>query len=240
MSAPEKIVIGNAELWRGDCREILPTLPKVDAVITDPPYGVSVAGSANVAPSGTRVYDFFPGDTDWASMQRLARDVAAGFDCLTQCWWCGHRQIGALVEYLESAGYSTRMLAWRKKCPAPMPPGAGFSTAFELCVYGYKPRRAWNGSQYESSMFTADSYRHGQPGKVDHPTQKPLSLMEWQVSIVTHCGEMVADPFMGSGTTGVACMNLGRQFVGIEKERKYFDIACERIENAQRQARLIA
>jgi DNA modification methylase len=74
--------------------------------------------------------------------------------------------------------------------------------------------------------------------RVGHPTQKPLKVMEWCLTFVPGTCQIL-DPFMGSGTTGVACMNLGRKFIGIEIERKYFDIACERIEQAQRQRRLI-
>lgn len=73
----------------------------------------------------------------------------------------------------------------------------------------------------------------------EHPTQKPVPLMEWCISHAPE-GETVCDPFMGSGTTGVACANLGKQFTGIERERKYFDIACERVARAQAQERLFA
>lgn len=92
-----------------------------------------------------------------------------------------------------------------------------------------KNARAWR-------MAQAQAY-----GTMDkqHPSQKPVALMEW---CIKHAGEpqSILDPYMGSGTTGVACMNLGRSFIGIEREPKYFDIACRRIEDAQRQGRLIA
>ena len=130
------------------------------------------------------------------------------------------------------------MLFWRKRCPPPSPPGAGFSQAVEQAVYGYVSGRTWNGGQYEHNVFDADSYRFGQPGKVDHPTQKPLSLMQWNVDLLSAEGETILDPFMGSGTTGVACANLGRKFIGIEREPSYFDIACRRIEEAYKQPRL--
>jgi DNA modification methylase len=87
----------------------------------------------------------------------------------------------------------------------------------------------------------AMNYAHAQlasEGKF-HPTQKPLPLMEWCLSFVPSA-KTILDPFMGSGTTGVACMNMGRRFIGIEIDPKYFDIACERIEDAQRQARMFA
>lgn len=226
--------IGPATLYLGDCRDILPTLAPVDAVITDPPYGVSVAGGVHVgAPGkGRRRLDFFEGDSDWVAMNALVAEAvnsAITLSPLVFAAWCGHRQIGFITDSLEARGFSTRLLFWRKKCPPPAPPGAGFSSAVECCVYGYKPGRPWNGGQYDFNVFETDNYRHGQPGKVDHPTQKPLSLIAWQVDRITNPDGIVLDPFMGSGTTGVACIESGRTFIGIEREPKYFDIACKRI-----------
>jgi DNA modification methylase len=232
--------IGRATLHLGDCRDILPTLPKVDAVIGDPPYSVSVAGSkvAGRPGKGVRRLDFFQGDADWAAMTALVADaftLAIVSRPATVVIWCGHRQIGPLTDLLEGAGYSTRLIFWRKRCPPPAPPGSGFSQAIEQAVYGYMPRRPWHGGQYDHNVFDCDSYRFGQPGKVDHPTQKPLELMQWNVRWLTNPNDTVLDPFMGSGTTGVACERSGRDFIGIEREPKYFDIACKRIEDAQRQ-----
>lgn len=90
-------------------------------------------------------------------------------------------------------------------------------------------RYLWNG------MLRANKELRG-----DHPTQKPIGVMEWAISHLPSGSDTILDPFMGSGTTGVACANLGKSFVGIERELKYFDIACRRIEDAQRQGRLIA
>lgn len=235
--------IGDATLYLSDCREILPTLGKVDAVVTDPPYGVSVAGSVQVGMpgNGSRRLDFFKGDSDWVAMNILVKtaiELAIQLSPLVFSAWCGHRQIGFITDALEANGFSTRLLFWRKKCPPPSAPGAGFSSSVECCVYGYKPGRPWNGGQYDFHIFEADNYRHGQPGKEDHPTQKPLSLISWQISKITANASTILDPFMGSGTTGVACANLGRKFIGIEIEPKYFDIACKRIEIAYSQPRL--
>ncbi len=233
-------VIGDCTLYLGDCREVLPTLGKVDAVVTDPPYAVSVAGSkaVGVPGKGTRRLDFFAGDDDWAAMNRLVRDaisktIATGPSSFVA--WCSHRQIGFINDLLEEDGYSTRMLFWRKSCPPPAPPGAGFSSAAETAVYAYKAGRFWGGGQYDPNVFECDNYRHGQPGKVAHPTQKPLQLIQWNVERVAAHGALVLDPFMGSGTTGVACVKLGRKFIGIEIDETYFDIACRRIEQAYKQ-----
>jgi DNA modification methylase len=237
--------IGDATLYLGDCRDILPTLGKVDAVIGDPPYSVSVAGSkvAGRPGKGIRNLDFFAGDDDWKTMTALVAEafrLAVDLQPRTIVVWCGHRQIGPLTEAFEGTGYLTRLLFWRKRCPPPAPPGSGFAAAVEQAIYAYRPGRTWNGGQYEHNVYDADSYRFGQPGKVDHPTQKPLSLMHWNVGLLTSVGESVCDPFMGSGTTGVACVNLGRSFIGIEREPTYFDIACRRIEEAYKQPRLFA
>lgn len=235
--------IGRATLYLGDCRDVLPKLGKVDAVIGDPPYSVSVAGAkvVNRPGKGVRTLDFFQGDTDWQTMATLvAQAFALAIESKpkTVVAWCGHRQIGPLAELLEGAGYSTRLLFWRKKCPPPSPPGAGFAQSVEQAVYGYLPGRAWNGGQYDFNCFETDSYRFGQPGKVDHPTQKPLELMRWNVRWLTNENDTILDPFMGSGSTGCAAMDSGRHFIGIEREEKYFDIACRRIEDAQRQSDL--
>jgi site-specific DNA-methyltransferase (adenine-specific) len=241
--AMESVTIGRATLYLGDCRDILPTLGKVDAVVTDPPYAVSVAGSfqKGIPGKGTRRLDFFEGDSDWAAMNRLVAEAvehALDRDPLVFAAWCGHRQIGFITEALEARSFSTRLLFWRKKCPPPAPPGSGFSSAVECCVYGYKPGRPWNGGQYDFNVFETDNYRHGQPGKVDHPTQKPRQLMKWQVERVTAANSTILDPFMGSGSTGVAAVELDRDFIGIEREPKFFHIACERIREAQRQGKL--
>lgn len=245
MTYQRKEVIGDCTLYLGDCRDVLPTLGPVDAVMGDPPYSVSVPGSkvAGRPGKGVRNLDFFAGDDDWAAMTALVADAfekAVQLEPLTVIAWCGHRQIGPLADLLERAGYSTRMLFWRKRCPPPSPPGAGFAQAVEQAVYGYKPGRAWNGGQYEHNVFDADSYRFGQPGNVDHPTQKPLSLMLWNVGLLSRVGETVLDPFMGSGSTGVACALTDRAFIGIEREPSYFDIAVRRIEEAYKQPRLFS
>jgi site-specific DNA-methyltransferase (adenine-specific) len=237
--------IGDATLYLGDCREVLPTLSGVDAVVTDPPYSVSVSGAVHVGKPGhgSRRLDFFSGDDDWQAMtaavlERASLCVAALKDTASMYWWCGHRQFGGLVSVFETAGFSTRFLVWNKTCPAPAPPNAGFPSAAELCVYAYRPGRTFNGT-WASNVILGDSYRYGQPGKVDHPTQKPFHTIGPLVRTSTNPDETVLDCFMGSGTTGVACIQLGRKFIDIEIEPKYFDIACRRIEEATKQGDLI-
>lgn len=234
----KKEVIGAQTLLLGDCLSIMPLLGRFDACICDPPYSVSVAGSQNKSPKGTRNLDFFDGDDDW---QAMIETVAQAIGLVVRreprniVVWCGHRQIGRIVGDLEATGYSTRLLCWKKSCPAPAAPGAGFTSAFEQAVYAFRSGRQWNGGQYTHNVFEADSYRFGQPGKVAHPTQKPLSLIEWNVRLLTDQSDAVLDCFMGSGTTLVACQKLGRRGTGIELDPEYFEIACRRVDEATRQ-----
>lgn len=198
--------IGAATLYCGDCREVLPTLPKVDAVITDPPYGI---GFARQPTSGQRAAGMQPEAWDDAASEYLLLALTKGD---VQVVWGGN-----YYPLPPTRGW----LSWFKPDAPPS------MASFEL---------AWtnmdrNARQFMQSIAATNAERVG------HPTQKPLALMKWcidQASVPT--GGTVLDAFMGSGTTGVAAVQMGRRFIGIEREPKYFDIACRRIEDAQRMA----
>ena len=221
-------------IYHGDCREILPTLAPVDLVMADPPYSLSVESNhENRRGKGTRRLDFFEGDQDWAAMTSAVVDRIAMASVLAPAIyvWCGHRQFGPIVDDLESRGWRTRFLVWRKACPVPAPPGVGWDSAAELCVYGFRNGRKWTpptGTKVPN-VIDADSYRHGQPGKVDHPTQKPTQTATIPIAFSTHAGDTVLDPFMGSGTTLRAAKDLGRKAIGIEIEERYCEIAAKRL-----------
>ncbi|CAB4171403.1 DNA methylase N-4/N-6 [uncultured Caudovirales phage] len=203
------VIIGNATLYLGDCLEILPTLEKVDAVITDPPYGI-----ARIWSKGSERHGWTKANAE-AIIRNEWDDKpldAAAIDALLVA---GDQHIIWGGNYFPLP-QSRCWLVWNK-------PERGFSLA--------EAELAW--TSFDAVVRVFDGNR-SEPDRV-HPTQKPVALMRWCVAKTT--GD-VLDPFMGSGTTGVACMNLGRKFIGIEIEPKYFDIACERIENAQRQERM--
>ena len=203
------VIIGDAVLYCGDCETILPTLDKVDAVITDPPYGIgadkkgahsSIRDNPEWAAGGWD--DARPNPNLFAAILRAAPLVAM---------WGGNY----FADLLPASG---AWLIWRK-------PEAetGFSMSdAEMC---------WTNGCFSARMKTF-SRRDGN----QHPTQKPVSVMAWTMDYVK--GKTILDPFMGSGTTGVAAIQLGRKFIGIEREPKYFDIACERIEQAVAQGQL--
>ena len=220
-------------LYEGDCREILPTLGLVDLVVTDPPYSISVTGSNQIRKDGTRRLDFFKGDDDWEVMTEMV--VSAWRLSLallpkngSAYCWCGHRQFGQIVDAAEDAGFQTRFVVWKKDCPPPAMKGNGWRAGAELCVYAYGAGRTFTADQ-AVNVLEGDTFRHGQPGKVDHPTQKPVGIMDPLIRASSASGALVLDPFMGSGTTGVACVKAGRKFIGIEIDPGYFDLSCRRV-----------
>jgi len=203
--------IGDATLYLGDCRDILPTLGKVDAVVTDPPYGIGYAASPVVGRNrASKRYT----KLDWdESAPDLSQVLVSGVDAIvwggnyfplppTRCWLVWHKpDIAPSLSPLE--------MAWTN-----LDRSCGFYR-YSISATGLERVAAGSG----------------------HPTQKPLPLMQWCLGFVPNA-QTILDPFMGSGTTGVACANLGRSFIGIEREPAYFDIAVRRIAKAYEQPRL--
>lgn len=219
----QPVTIGRATLYLGDCRDILPTLPKVDALVTDPPYGIGEsAGKAKTRTSGliskarnAQIYRQDYGDDSWDDKpiedELIAAVRAAGkwniifggnYYTLppTKCWLVWDKLNG-------NTDFADCELAW-----------TNLPKAVRRITY------LWHGC-----MRANGETRDG------HPTQKPIGVMKWCIGHLPDIAQTILDPFMGSGTTGVAAVQMGRDFIGIEREAKYFDIACKRIEDAQRQ-----
>lgn len=221
-------------IYCGDCREILPTLTEsVDAVLADPPYGiVNRFGTINQSDGGVRRLQF-----EWdhplitltvieglGEAFKLCKPSGAAFV------FCGGDQFGLIIEQVRRHSFTAKPAAWVKECPPPAGLGNWWPSGFELAVYGYRPG-AWFGdtNPKRSNVFLFDSYRYGQPGKVDHPTQKPLGLIGRIVNSIVHPDGVALDPFMGSGTTLVAAKLSGRRAIGIEIEERYCAIAVKRL-----------
>ena len=224
--------IGDATLYLGDCLEILPTLDRVDAVVTDPPYGVglkkktsrySVCASTDAYDDdASEVMPVVKAAVDMCIA--LARSVAITPGARNLHQYPPPASIGTV--YSPGAGGRD---SW------------GFGCNNPILFYGKCPYLATGkGSRPNSfASYAANPYAASEKGN-NHPCPKPVSWMEWLVGRASLSAETILDPFMGSGTTGVACANLGRKFIGIEIEEKYFDIACERITAANAQGRLFA
>lgn len=225
----EKRVIGNATLYLGDCLEIRPTLDKVDAVITDPPYGIGFNHSGS--------HGRFSGVGVTRSARLRGNPPIEGddrpFDPSLWITTCSNTILWGVDHFYPRLPDFGRFLAWNKL--GDMESWDSFSDVEFAWHSANKAARIFN---MKWKGIACDKAGEDNGLRV-HTTQKPIRLMRWCIEQAGMPG-VILDPFMGSGTTGVACMNLGRKFIGIEIEPKYFEIACERIENAQRQQRLFA
>ena len=236
MGAWREEIIGDCRLINADCREVMEALGKVDAVVTDPPYGIINNFGVNKGTRGTRTLAF---QWDGAHVNEIvfgalksAGDLADAFFC-----FCGVSQVSHLEAALNGR-FTVKPAVWVKACPPPPGLGNWWPSGFEYALYGYTPGAFFGDREpSRSNVFYTDTYRAGirADEKVDHPTQKWLPLMERIVRSIVPDGGTALDPFMGSGTTGVACVKLGRKFIGIEIDPAYFDIACRRIEQAYKQ-----
>ncbi len=254
MSAP--VIIGRATLYLGDCRDILPTLPKVDAVVTSPPYnlggapwphlgnwkqgdaagGKSKWKNGSDAASGIQ-YGAHQDNMPWAEYVAWQRETITHLWRLTApagCIFFNHkpRVIGAKlwlpIELVPDCAELRQIIIWAR------PGGMNFNpTAFV-------PTHEWVMLLAHPAFRLRDRAASGlgdvwyiAPEANEHPAPFPTALPRRALEGLT--AESILDPFMGSGTTGVAAVQMGRSFIGVEREPKYFDIACKRIEDAQRQ-----
>ena len=211
MTTPRREVLADGiEIWLGDCRDVLPLIGQVDAVVTDQPYGSGwVSGGGAVgkfkAEGAAPVWDQW--DTGWIRLVS-GRTIAAFGPC---------SRLSDLIAAL--GGGSLRFYV--KKNPRPPLGGSDAPSVEPIVVF---PRVLFGDGPQHLVAYNGDNEFH--------PTQKPLVVIEWLVKGVSTTGDAVCDPFMGSGTTGVACVNLGRSFIGIERDVKYFDVARRRISEA--------
>jgi site-specific DNA-methyltransferase (adenine-specific) len=208
----EAVTIGPATLYLGDCRDVLPTLAGVDAVVTDPPYGINWKPRVNHADQPWKDDETFD-PSPWLNVGKW------------HCFW------GANY-FADRLPPSPSWLTWVKR---PIHSDVNFSgdprsyatTELAWCDYGKNRFKVlvWDGGKRagdkENRTFC-------------HPSQKPLELMTW---CLPPEAENVLDPYMGSGTTGVACVRMGKAFVGVEREPEYFAVACDRIRRAVSESR---
>jgi site-specific DNA-methyltransferase (adenine-specific) len=207
--------IGPHELWLGDAREIVPTLYGVDCVVSDPPYGMAWNTDT------TR----FSGGHDRPNRGKSNVKIEGDAEPFDPSFLLGFDDVilFGLNHYPERL-HKGSSLVWVKKEPI------AFGTFLSDCELAWRNRGEGVFAFYRPWGNLASAAESN--GRETHPTQKPVALMAW---CVAKTKGVVLDPFMGSGTTGVACQKLGRKFIGIEIEPKYFDIACRRIEEAMRQ-----
>jgi site-specific DNA-methyltransferase (adenine-specific) len=210
--------IGNATLLLGDAFVEMPKIGDVDVIITDPPYNPKTHKGARSAKSLAASQIDFDSLTEQQFIEFCGNAVAQALRWVVMsCAWQHAAE-------LEKAGIPlVRLGVWHKPNGAPQftgdRPGMGWEA---IAILHREGKKRWNGGGHHAVWVC--NVEHG-----GHPTQKPLPLLLDWITKFTEPGELVLDPFMGSGTTGVACERLGRRFIGIEKDPRYFDLACARI-----------
>ena len=218
----------------GDCLELMKDIPdgSIDLILTDPPY--NIARKNNFQTMGRAGIDFGEWDKGfdqfaWLSIvpKLLHKD---GSVVIFNDW----KNIGEIAKQLELYGLTIKdMLRWEKSNPMPRNRDRRYITDFECAVWLTPKGAKWQFHRLSDS-YQRPSFKYPVVSGTSkfHPTQKPVELMQELIQIHSSPGNVVLDPFMGSGSTGVACANTGREFIGIELDKKYYDIACRRIADA--------
>lgn len=235
MAKVEHIAEG-VTLYLGDCREILPAIGKVQAIISDPPYEAVMQNKWGVlsrnAPSSHVRHE----NLGFDAIDHMRDDVANAAVAACEGWivlFCMAEGVRAWRDAIEAAGARyKRAMVWVKPDAMPQFNGQGPSVGHEMLVSAWcgQGHSKWNGGG-RPGVFTFNKNTIG----AEHPTQKPLPLMSELVRLFSFERGLVCDPFCGSGTTGVASVRLGRQFVGIEQDQKWFDLSIRRVADALKQ-----
>ena len=235
----EPVVIGSATLYLGDCLELMPSLGPVQHLITDPPYEAIMHASKSgmkglVRPDGSHHCK----PLDFAPIDEIREAFTALGAAITEGWFiafCTSEGVGRWADAINASPMRyKRACVWVKPDSTPQMNGQGPAQGAEhfVCAWAGQGFARWNagGKRGVYTHCVNNAERHGA-----HPTEKPRRLMAEILGDFTCPDDTVLDPFMGSGTTGVAAVRMGRRFIGIEREPRYFEIACQRIEDAQRQ-----
>ena len=229
------INIGDCQLLFGDCLERMKEIPdgSIDCIITDPPYELDNHGG---------------GITELAQRDLVKNlninFISKGFDidivlgeflrvCKTpnMLIFCSNKQISKTMNYFELKKLSVTLLVWNKTNPSPLCNGKHLSDA-EFIVYVRGKGATFNNDvpfAYKKKIYASPIVSN--KNRL-HPTQKSVNHIKQYIELHTNKNDIVFDPFMGSGSTGVACINNNRKFIGIEIDEKYYDISCKRIKDA--------
>ena len=234
------------KLLRGDCVELLKLIPSgsVDLIITDPPYEIVAGGAGGAFGADKRDYHKQYSELDNAKV-RKSGIKCNGFDvsildelCRTMkkvniYVWCSKLQVRKLLDYFEDRGCFTDILTWHKTNPVPTCNNTYLSDTEYLIFAREKGVRVY-GSYATKKKFYVTPTNKADKDKYGHPTIKPLDIITNLIINSSKEGDVVLDPFLGSGTTAVAAVNTGRRFIGMEIDPGYFEIAAKRVEETQK------
>lgn len=219
------------KLMNGDCLEMMKQIPdgSVDMVLTDPPYGMDYQSNRRVVQQKFLKIENDK-DLSWTDelvdqCHRVMKDNTAIY------FFCSWHNVGFFKQAVERKFKVKNLIVWVKNNHGSGDLKAGYAPKHELVIYANKGRCLNRGKRMADVM----EFDKIHSSKLVHPTEKNVSMLKVFVNQSSDAGDVVLDPFMGSGTTGAACANTGRNFIGIELDPGYFDIASKRISEAQQQ-----
>lgn len=243
------------KVYNEDCLQALRRLPDncVDLVVTDPPYEFNSGSSGGAFGANKRCYraEYMKlGETNVRiHIGNTNRLISDGFDMavLSECCrvlkkinayvWCSKLQLRKLLTYFEEKGCTTDVLVWCKTNPTPACNNSYLSD-IEYCVYAREKGVKLYGTMATKHRYWLTPANTADKKLYNHPTIKPLNIIQTLIINSSKPNDIVLDPFMGSGTTAVACHRTGRHFIGYEINEKYYNTACKRIDIEQRQTEL--
>lgn len=231
-------------VFQGDCLELMKKIPDgtVDLIITDPPYEIVAGGAGGAFGANKLKYHKQYAKLD-AVAERKSGIKCSGFDLavldefcrilkrVNIYVWCSKLQVRKLLDYFEDRGCVTDILTWHKTNPTPTCNNTYLSDT-EYLIFARQKGVKLYGSYATKKKYYVTPTNKGDKAKYKHPTIKPLDIIQNLVINSSVEGDVVCDPFMGSGTTGVACANTGRRFIGMEIDAEYYEIAKRRVETA--------
>lgn len=232
-------IIGDCRLILGDCLDVMQVLEPVDHIIMDAPYEASLHASKNSlsAPVRTGSGPDLKG-LDFDAIDNIRNAVVKAGENLCNGWFIAFCTIEWVAKWADEINLSRmkykRGCLWVKPDSTPQLNGQGPAQGAECFVTAWagKGHATWNAGG-KRGVYTHNTNQSDRTG--EHPTEKPVKLMAEIIKDFTNPGETILDSFMGSGTTGVACVKLGRKFIGIEQNQAYFDLSCRRIKEAYKQ-----
>lgn len=219
----------------GDSREHIRTLPdhSVDVILTDPPYNLREYSTGNISMRWRKDFnndiaewdeDFQPGM--WlAEFQRILKPTGTLFA------FTAYHMLGKWQEVYDPAFDTFQFMVWHKTNPSPKIYKAGFLNSCELIIACWNKGHTWNfGKQNEMHNFLESPICQGNE-RLGHPTQKPVSILKKLLVMSSNPGDVVYDPFMGVGSVGESALSLDRQFIGVERELRWYEKARRRLEH---------
>ena len=226
------------KIYLGDCLEIIKQLPdeSINHIITDPPYQISKPNNFHTMKTAKRQGIYFgKWDEEFNPISWIKPTIRLLDKNASMIVFCSYKNMSYLIDEMEKNGMIVKdFIQWRKSNPMPRNVNRRYIQDSEFAIWAVKEKSKWIFNKQKDIPYIRSCIQTplvSKKEKVGHPTQKSLKLMEEIIKIHTNPKDTILDPFMGGGTTCIACMNLDRKYIGIELDKQYFDIAKERILN---------